>query len=215
MDKQKDLQDFLWQDGETIICLGDSITEASGGFVELMRLLSAAYYPDRRLKFVNAGIGGHKVLDLLARLDRDVILRRPDWVIISIGINDVWHDYLPDEVGVGFPEFKARYAEMIKKLTKQSQARIVLLTTTVIGEDLENEANSRLAEYNRFIREIAHSSGLLLVDVNKAYHRAIQKGRKADPGYRLTVDGVHPNLAGHLLIATAVLQKLGFNLEIP
>ncbi len=38
---------------------------------------------------VNAGIGGSTVFQSLQRLDRDVILLQPDWVVIQVGINDV------------------------------------------------------------------------------------------------------------------------------
>jgi lysophospholipase L1-like esterase len=36
------------------------------------------------------GVSGDQVGDLLARLDRNVLFDQPDWVVISIGINDVW-----------------------------------------------------------------------------------------------------------------------------
>ena len=82
---------FLIESGQTLVCLGDSITQAEPGYVSLMSALIAAKYPDRGIQIVNAGIGGHKAPDMRARLERDVLAHRPQWVTISVGINDVWH----------------------------------------------------------------------------------------------------------------------------
>ena len=38
-----------------------------------------------------AGIGGHKSNDMLARLERDVLSKKPQWMTLSCGVNDVWH----------------------------------------------------------------------------------------------------------------------------
>ena len=66
----------------------------------MIAALIAASYPTRNIRVVNAGIGGNKIHDLLGRLDRDVLVHKPDWVTVSIGINDVWHG-LADNGGRG------------------------------------------------------------------------------------------------------------------
>jgi len=82
---------FLIEPGQILVCLGDSITQASDGYVSVMAALIGAKYPERAVRVLNAGIGGHKAPDLLARLGRDVLAHRPDWVTVNVGINDVWH----------------------------------------------------------------------------------------------------------------------------
>ncbi len=38
---------FLMEQGQTLVCLGDSITQADPGYVSLMAALIAAKYPER------------------------------------------------------------------------------------------------------------------------------------------------------------------------
>ncbi len=82
---------FRIEQGETLVCLGDSITQSDPGYVSLLAELITARYPERGIRVINAGIGGHKAPDMLARLERDVFAHRPNWVTVNVGINDVWH----------------------------------------------------------------------------------------------------------------------------
>lgn len=86
-------QGFVIGRNAKLVCLGDSITEAADGYVSVMRHLIAAGYPERNIQVLNAGIGGNKAPDMMKRLERDVISRKPDWVTINVGINDVWHGF--------------------------------------------------------------------------------------------------------------------------
>jgi len=77
-------------DGETVVFLGDSITQQGAGpdgYVTLVRKAIDAKRPDSKIKVIGAGISGHKVPDLEKRLDQDVLSHKPDVVVIYIGIN--------------------------------------------------------------------------------------------------------------------------------
>src|SRR5262245_20533886 len=66
--------------GERIVFLGDSITQAgagAGGYVTLAREHLTKKYPDLGLEIIGAGISGNRVPDLEARLDRDVLDKKP------------------------------------------------------------------------------------------------------------------------------------------
>src|SRR5688572_30095214 len=75
--------------GDRIVTLGDSITQA-GGYQALIQKVLTRFYPDLRIEIVNAGIGGHKAPDMTARLQKDVIDKKPTIVTVSCGVNDVW-----------------------------------------------------------------------------------------------------------------------------
>src|SRR5258706_6973883 len=81
------------QSGDKVAFLGDSITEAGqaspGGYVQLVASGLAAN--GIVIEVVGAGISGHKSNDMLARLDRDVLSKKPQWMTLSCGVNDVWH----------------------------------------------------------------------------------------------------------------------------
>lgn len=195
--------EHLLADGQTIVFLGDSITQAANGYVSIVASMIGALAPDIRVNCINAGIGGHKVTDMLARVDKDVLAHDPDWVTLSVGVNDVWHG----ANGVPIDAFREKYDELVLRLVERVGANVVLFTTTVIGEDLRNEANARLVDYNNHIRETAKKRGLPLVDMNEVFHRAIGAWQGTGGGdLRFTTDGVHMRPEGDYLMALAVLR---------
>ena len=73
-----------------VIFFGDSITEAGvgpAGYITQLR----GMLPAGKFELTGAGIGGNKVYALYLRLERDVLDRHPDVVVVFVGVNDVWH----------------------------------------------------------------------------------------------------------------------------
>lgn len=197
----------LIEDGDKIVFLGDSITAAPEGYVKLVESMIGALAPDIRITCINSGVSGNKVGDLLERIGEDAIAHDPDWITVSIGINDVWHGLN----GTPIELFRERYEELVRRLMDQTVARLALFTTTVIGEDLENETNRRLIPYNDFIREIAARTGALLVPMNEEFHKAISRRRRVSTdGLYFTTDGVHMSPVGNCLMAVTLLRAWGF-----
>lgn len=216
-------QGFLLGKNATLVCLGDSITEAEDSYVTVMRNLITAGYPERNIKIINAGIGGNTAPDMLARLERDVIAHRPQCVTIHVGINDVWRGFKhPD--GSPIPEgggnravpldiYEPTLARMVDILREVSDAEIVLLTPTAIGEDVDNPnnlANATLEQYVAAMTRVAESRGTLLAPTHDAFLAVIRAGTSVEPSFRLTTDGVHLNAVGNHVMALAVLATLGY-----
>ena len=197
-------ENSLIKDGQKIVFLGDSITAAPDGYVKVVGDLMAAVAPETRVTCINAGIGGNKVPDLPARIDTDAIAHDPDWITISIGVNDVWHGLN----GTTIDRFRELYDELVVTLQKRTVAQLALFTTTVIGEDLECEANQKLVEYNDFIRETAAKRNALLVPMNEEFHHAISAWKRFGDGtdLRFTTDGVHMKPPGNYLMAVTLLR---------
>ncbi len=208
--------DLLLQDGESVLFIGDSITDAGrradvgrslgSGYVAHVADLLAVLYPERRISVVNRGISGNRVVDLRDRWESDVIAEQPDWVSISIGINDVWRwfDGNPDS-HVGIEQYGAVYRDLLEVTVEKTQARLVLMETSVIGEDVENESNAMLAAYNAAIHEFAEEYDAVLAPMFQSFASAI--GER--PGFEWTGDGVHPLPPGHMLMAVAWLRAVG------
>lgn len=195
----------LLEYGQRIVFLGDSITQAGDGYVSAIQSIIGALVPDMKLEYVNSGVGGHKVTDMLDRIGETVIAHDPDWITVSVGVNDVWHGHN----GVPIDEFRPKYDEMIDRLSKQSVAKLALFTTTVIGEELDSEANNRLIEYNEHIRAVAAKRKCLLVDMNQAFHEAIALWHKIGTDLRFTTDGVHTSPIGAYLMAHTLAKAWG------
>lgn len=198
------------QHGQTLVCLGDSITQADPGYVSLLAALIAAKYPDRAIHVVNAGIGGHKAPDMRARLRQDVIAHRPDWVTINVGINDVWHGLDGGGNGVSVDVYERDVEQMVETLQAEAAAQIVLVTPTVIGEDPEEPANKALGHYVATMEQIARRRGTRLAPAHADFLLTLRAGQAAAPDFKMTTDGVHLNPIGNARLALTILETLGF-----
>ena len=61
--------------------------------MRLFTELATARFPERRVRYINKGIGGNRVTDLADRWQDDVLYHRPDRLSVKIGINDL-HSHL-------------------------------------------------------------------------------------------------------------------------
>ena len=72
------------QDGDTVVFLGDSITHQCL-YTQYVEDFFHTRFPERRIHFHNAGVGGDKAADVLARFDDDVAAAKRDalsaWLI--------------------------------------------------------------------------------------------------------------------------------------
>jgi lysophospholipase L1-like esterase len=216
--------EILVKTGDKVAFLGDSITQGGwGNPAGYVRLVMAGLVANGvNAVAVPAGISGHKSNQMLERLEKDVLSKKPQWMTLSCGVNDVWHGArgVPlDEAMAAAGKYDEKVAERgtyKANITKIIDAAIaagaqpVVLTATVIQENLESPENIRLAPYNAFLRELAAARKLPLADLNAMFQERIRKEDK--PGTKtLTSDGVHMNSAGNELMAEGVLKAFGLN----
>ncbi len=197
--------------GEVIAFFGDSITQGGakpGGYCRLIDEAIEASRPELGVKVIYAGISGHKVPNLQARLERDVLSKKPTVVFIYIGINDVWHSTRGQ--GTSKEDFESGLKELIQKITA-SGAKIVLCTPSTIGEknDGSNKLDPMLEEYSAISRKVAAETGVTLCDLRKAFlsHLKNHNPDNKDRGI-LTGDGVHLNAAGNQFVAAQAAQAI-------
>lgn len=188
-----------------VIFFGDSITQAGvqgNGYINLLKKkLDASQY-----ELIGAGIGGNKVYDLYLRMEEDVLNKKPDLVVIYVGINDVWHK-LGARTGTDYDKYLKFYQALINKI-QANGSKVVLCTPSVIGEkkDDANEVDADLNKYAAGIRELAAKNNLPLCDLRKAFTAyEIQHNTENKDRGILTNDLVHLNDAGNQLVADTML----------
>ena len=197
---------------DRVVFLGDSITQAGdqpNGYVDLVRRAIADRHGELGVDIIGAGISGHKVPDLEARLDRDVISKKPTRVIIYIGINDVWHS----QNGNGTPKdkYEAGLNNLIDRI-RAAGAKVTLCTPSVIGEktDGTNELDEMLEEYADISRKVAQEKNVTLLELRKAFiDRLMVVNQEQEHSGILTTDGVHLNEAGNRFVARQMMASLG------
>jgi lysophospholipase L1-like esterase len=191
--------------GQKIAFLGDSITAGGMSPLGYVTLTIAGLKANGiEATAIGAGISGHKSNQMLERLERDVLSKKPDWMTLSCGVNDVWHG----DRGVPLDQYKLNITAIVDK-AQAAGVKVVILTATVIGEDLPNANNQKLAPYNDFLRTLAKEKNCPLADLNADFQTILKSAPK--PGGVLTGDGVHMNAAGNQVMAKGVLRALGLD----
>ncbi len=191
-----------------VVFFGDSITQAGvqpGGYITLLQKM----LPADKFELMGAGIGGNKIYDLYLRMDDDVLAKKPDVVVVWVGVNDVWHKSMYG-TGTDPDKFVKFYEAVVKKL-QAANARVVLVTPATIGEktDFSNQQDGDLNLYSQLIRDLAAKYNLPVVDLRKeflAYNLKANKDNK-DRGV-LTSDRVHLNEAGNQFVADQMAKLL-------
>lgn len=200
--------------GTVILFQGDSITDAQRdkkakgpnnakafgrGYPFLIASSLLMNHPDLDLKIYNRGISGNKVPDLDARWQKDCIDLKPDVLSILIGVNDIWHK-LNGRYDGTVETYEKGFTALIEK-TKSDlpDTRIVICEPFVLrcGAVKDNwfpEMSQRIAAAKR----VAESTGATWVPFQDAFTAAVENGTK--PSY-WAGDGVHPSMAGHMLMA--------------
>ena len=194
--------------GDHVIFLGDSITayaDAPHSWVGMVRAKVGEAHKDYGLRVLNAGVSGNTVTDLAARLETDVLAKKPTVVFIYIGINDVWKNATTEE------KYEATLKEIIGKIQKAG-ARVIVASPSVIGEkkDGGNELDAKLDKYAGICRKVAAETGSSFCDIRKAFVDHIQANNKENKeSGLLTTDRVHVSPAGDKLLAEVALKALG------
>ncbi len=206
---------MVFKTGEKVLFIGDSITEDGRfddpkdigvGYVQLIRDYINENLSDLQVDVVNRGVGGDRVTNLADRWETDVISEDPDWVSISIGINDVWRQLdNPDMEQVSPELFEKTYDELLHILKEHTEAKLILMEPTIIEEDVNSVGNALLKPYVETVKKLAHEYNAVLVSTHQTFLNFIEKTPKAS----LTTDGVHMNDLGRKLMATTWLVGTG------
>lgn len=197
------------KNGEKIAFLGDSITALGArrtpymGYLHLV--IEGLARSGVKAGIVPAGISGHKSTQMLARVDKDVIKKKPQWMLLSCGVNDVWHQ----KNGVALPDYKKNITAIVDKAQKAG-IKVGIMTASMIREDAKNKLNITLKEYNDFLRTLAKEKKCLLADINARMQKEVySKELAVIKGNKLTYDGVHMNGRGHMMMASVILETFG------
>ncbi len=200
---------------DKIAFLGDSITQfgtAPGGYVNLV--VSALRTNKINVVPIYGGHSGYRSIDMLKRraLSR-VLAKKPTILLLSCGVNDVAHFKI--KRGIKLDDYKKNMSEMIDEAVKVG-VKVYVMTPTMIKEDPANAENKMLDTYIEALKTVAKEKNCPVIDVNAAMKNELAEWRKKFPDYKydfLTLDGIHMNALGNIMMAKTVLEGLGFSSE--
>jgi len=208
--------------GQKLLMIGDSITdcgraqpageglfEALGkGYVAQVDALLGAVYPQLGVRVVNQGIAGNTVRSLRDRWQRDVLDHKPQWLSIMIGINDVWRQFdLPQqkEIHVPIDEYERTLGELCARTRPQLEG-LVVMTPFYIEPNRKDGMRAAMDRYGAAAKRVAAKHNAIAVDTQAAFDAALQHYYAAT----LAWDRVHPTQTGHMVLARAFVNAVGF-----
>ena len=201
-----------------ILFYGDSITDAGRGkdIAEPNAQLGTTYvtYVAAKLldrdpvgyEIYNRGISGNRIVDLYARIKRDCWNLNPDVISILIGINDIWHELSASKNGVEIDRFENVYRMLLADTKKVlPDVKFILcepfmLEGRATAEHLDEF--SEVAEYANVVKKLAKEFDAELVLLQDMF---TENGKKYGNA-TLLADGVHPTLAGGVMLGNEWLK---------
>jgi lysophospholipase L1-like esterase len=147
-------------------------------------------FPQAKVRFVNAGIGGTNSLYGAMRVQRDVLSKQPDLVIVEYAVND----------NHPVPMFWASYEGVLRQILRapQQPAVVQLFFMQRKGENAQESQHMLGRHYD-----------LPMVSFRDAWWPEIYSGRVQ--WETMYADVVHPNDTGHILaseLLIALLQRV-------
>ena len=185
----------------TVGFFGDSQTDnrhwsSPAHFPKIIEAVFAKY--NTGLKSFNAGVGGDDSAEGLARIEKDVLGRHPDYCFVLFGGNDCafWGRGRP---GLEPEQFSRNMSEIVSRL-EGIGCRPVLLSYPLIPE-FSPEEHAVLGRMNARLAGLRDDKTTGWLDIGGLFD-------SADSRVLFAVDRIHFCPAGHLLIAQKVLEYL-------
>lgn len=200
---------------DTLLFFGDSITDCGrdrtkpeslgGGYVNQIHARLGHIIASPPLRVINQGCSGHRIYDLEARLESDLLAYKPTVVTFLIGINDVWRRYDSKLISAA-DEFAASYRRVLTRIRGEINPRLVLMEPFLLPVPADRRAwREDLDPKITIVRDVAVEFGADLIPLDGQFAAA---ATRAPAPYWLP-DGVHPSPAGHALITDAWLKNAG------
>ncbi|MBR6719573.1 MAG: SGNH/GDSL hydrolase family protein [Clostridia bacterium] len=195
---------------KTILFQGDSITDCGRardrdtfrgvGYPALVTAKLNYEYPGE-YHVINRGVSGNRIVDLYARVKKDIINLAPDYMSILIGLNDVWHE-VDEKNGVDAEKFEKIYDMLITEIKEALPDLKIIIMAPYVTKGSATEAtwdyfSGEVAKREKAAERIAKKHNLKFVTTQDKFDEMLKK----HPEPYWTQEGVHPTEAGHALLA--------------
>lgn len=230
------------QDGQLVAFLGDSITQhlaavsnwmetqtdglppvgasvivdrhENRGWTSMLTNRIHLAYPERRIRYLNAGIAGNSSRQMLARFETDILVHQPHWLLLSAGVVEVRRAYQPDRAAdcVSLDEYVANLITMISK-ARIFNIQVILLEPTPHLRPVTDgppevtlqEVNALTRHYATAMMEVAQHAGVGFVPLFDVF---LEMEQRLGGTASLYADEVHLGLTGDLLYSQLLFQYL-------
>jgi len=171
-----------------VLFQGDSITDAGRSY-ERDDIMGRGYatmvsgklgydYPET-YNFLNRGISGNRIVDVYARIKKDIINLKPDYMSLLIGVNDVWHEFNPSHNGVATDKFEKVYSMLIEEIKAElPYIKLVLLEPFVL-KGAATTSNDEFEDLYSVFRAEVDDKAAAVRRIAKNFHFRLFLSRKS------------------------------------
>lgn len=210
----------LLEGRKTILILGDSITQA-GDYVTAFDAWLVKKFPEKRFTVINAGVSSETISglsednhaggkfprpDLHERLERVLEKAKPDLIIACYGMNCGIYKELDEERAARFREGNVK----LRAAAEKYKAEIVHVTPPIFDNKGRPgfDYDTVLDAYSGWMVK-QRENGWHVVDLHSEMRKKVDQARASDPKFTVQKDGVHPDGAGHWMMAQSLISYFG------
>ena len=201
-----------------ILFIGDSITDVKfnrrkrftikGENVYALQLKKRFKKYSKNIKVEIKGIASNRTYHVYDRLTADCINLKPDVVIMLIGVNDAWENYVPEKYPPLLRPMEPHIREVYRRLRTELPNTQILYLMPFLIDAVEEKFpyHKTLDEFREVLKSIALENGATVLDLQEVFYQA----QKSIEPEKLAVDGIHPTNLGHKVMADAIEKVLEF-----
>lgn len=170
------------------------------------------------VKVFNAGVNGNNTVNLLSRLEKDVMDKDPDLVILMGGTNDMMNI----NKSLSMEAYENNYQQLVGKIKGKADLILMTIPPVYMPYVLERKpqfnkdaglVQQKIDSANNVIRKMAAKNKCILVDLNKILLASggadtTRDGLFQNEANMGIADGIHPNANGYKIIASALYQTI-------
>jgi lysophospholipase L1-like esterase len=215
------IEELPFENGDTIVALGDSITDDLQGWFHVFQHVLEIGLEDPDYTFINSGVSYNTSTDALKRLNRDVLDHEPDWVIVALGTFDAQRLHVaPDRPLVSLADYWENINTIESTVSEVADNPLIWVTPPpVITEMLQQ---IRLFNFDLFEEDLSSRREILtgkqgyIVDPlgERMHEEEEQEGEPENAGpapWNYLSDGLHPSLSGHVKTVKELIRFLALS----
>lgn len=199
-----------------VLFIGDSITDIKfntrfyyklkGRKVYALNVGKAIKKKYPKAEVFYRGIASNRTYHIYDRLTKDCINLKPNIIVMLIGVNDAWENYVPKQ----YPPLKRPMEPHLKEIYRRIRAElddveiIFLLPFMIDTMDEKLPFHKVLDEYRAVLKEYAEQNEAEIIDLQEMFYQ-VQK--EVAPS-KLATDGIHPTNLGHKYISNEIFKLL-------
>lgn len=203
------LDDLPFEKDDTIVALGDSITDDLQGWFSIFQHVLEITVPEADFTFVNSGVSYNTSSDALKRLNRDVLAHEPDWVIVALGTFDAQKLHVePTRPLVSLADYWENTKTIEETVKEVTDNPLIWITPPPVITEMQQKI--RLFDFDIFEEDLRNIREIL---VGKQGYIVDPLGKRMSEddeveAWNYLSDGLHPSLSGHVNTVKELLRHL-------